>query len=80
MWVVAVTLAPSQGSAFLGTQGDEWDAIKDMGLAGLGALISMCIAALFGTRLNPKFWEDFRVKRRTPLGEVSLMQALRRDR
>jgi len=29
------------GAAFLGTQGDEWDAQKDMALAGLGALLAL---------------------------------------
>ena len=28
------------GAAFLGTQGDEWDAHRDMALAGLGALLA----------------------------------------
>jgi putative membrane protein len=33
------------GTAFLGTQGDEWDAQRDMALAGLGAVIAMSILA-----------------------------------
>ena len=37
-WWVAVLVDPAAGSAFLGTQGDQWDAQKDMGLACLGAL------------------------------------------
>ena len=47
-WVVAATVDPEAGTAYLGTQGDEWDAQKDMGLALLGALI----AALFQYRLD----------------------------
>jgi putative membrane protein len=39
-WLVAVTVDPSAGSAYLGTQGDEWDAQKDMALALLGAFIA----------------------------------------
>jgi len=31
--------------AYLGTQGDIWDAHKDMALASLGALIAMIITA-----------------------------------
>ena len=31
------------GIAYLGTQGDVWDAHKDMGLASLGALIAMLV-------------------------------------
>ena len=32
---------PSQGVAYLGTQGDVWDAQKDMGLAFTGAVAAM---------------------------------------
>ena len=39
-WVVAAIVDPEAGTAYLGTQGDEWDAQKDMGLALLGALIA----------------------------------------
>jgi putative membrane protein len=45
-WIVASIVDPSAGSAYLGTQGDEWDAQKDMAAAFLGALI----AALFQYR------------------------------
>jgi putative membrane protein len=45
-WVVAAVVDPGAGTAYLGTQGDEWDAQKDMGVAVLGALI----AALFQYR------------------------------
>ena len=44
--VVATMVAPGTGDAWLGTQGDIWDAQKDMGLAALGALLCMCITAL----------------------------------
>jgi len=36
--LAALVVEPELGSAFLGTQGDEWDAQKDAGLAMLGAL------------------------------------------
>lgn len=39
-WLTAIIVAPQAGSAFLGTQGDEWDAQKDMALALLGSIIS----------------------------------------
>ena len=35
--LVAVVIAPSAGDAYLGTQGDIWDAQKDMGAAFIGA-------------------------------------------
>jgi len=38
-WIVASIVAPEAGTAYLGTQGDPWDAEKDMGLALCGAVI-----------------------------------------
>src|SRR3546814_15696089 len=46
------------GMQYLGTQGDIWDAHKDMGLAALGALIAMLAAAAINTRLRRDLaWE-----------------------
>ncbi len=42
-WAVAAIADPEAGTAFLGTQGDEWDAQKDMALAGLGAVIAALV-------------------------------------
>ena len=39
-WLAAVILHPELGMAFLGTQGDVWDAHKDTALAMIGALIN----------------------------------------
>lgn len=39
-WLAVVILHPELGMAFLGTQGDIWDAHKDTALAMLGALIN----------------------------------------
>ncbi len=39
-WLVAVTVAPEQGMAFLASQGDEWDTQKDMASACVGAAIA----------------------------------------
>lgn len=47
--VVAVMVNPQAGDAYLGTQGDIWDAQKDMGLAALGALICMVVTAVIRT-------------------------------
>ncbi len=44
-WLVAIIVAPSAGAAYLGTQGDIWDAQKDMLAAGIGALACMLITA-----------------------------------
>jgi putative membrane protein len=40
-WAVADVFFPEQDFAYLGTQGDIWDAQKDMFMAFCGALISM---------------------------------------
>ncbi len=39
-WIYAVTTDPTAGIAFLGSQGDIWDAQKDMLADGLGAILS----------------------------------------
>ena len=44
-WGAAEFFGGDLGAAYLGTQGDVWDAHKDMALASLGALIAMCITA-----------------------------------
>jgi hypothetical protein len=43
------------GQAYLGAQGDEWDAHKDMALASLGAVIAMGITAALKWRLQRDF-------------------------
>ena len=46
-WGAAVVFGGNLGVAYVGSQGDPWDAQKDMGLAALGALLStLMIAAL----------------------------------
>ncbi len=42
-WAVADVFFPAQGDAYLGTQGDIWDAQKDMFLATLGAVLATTI-------------------------------------
>ncbi len=70
-WAAALAFGGDLGAAFLGTQGDQWDAQKDMALASLGALISMCVTAAVNYRYQRDFareWlESLRVKRRAPL-------------
>jgi putative membrane protein len=75
-WVTAVTVGSDLGAAYLGTQGDIWDAHKDMALASLGALIAMVITAIINKNMQRDFareWaESIRIKRRKPLGEEGL--------
>ena len=40
-WLVADIFFPAEGIAYLGTQGDVWDAQKDMGIAFCGAIVGM---------------------------------------
>jgi putative membrane protein len=42
--IVAVVVSPELGAAYLGTQGDEWDAQKDTALAFVGAALAMSVA------------------------------------
>lgn len=47
---------PELGVAFLGTQGDEWDAQKDMTLAVVGAAIALASSALYRARSGHEPW------------------------
>jgi putative membrane protein len=75
-WMAAEIFGGDLGIAYLGTQGDVWDAHKDMALASLGALIAMCLTGLINWRIKRDFafeWTDsLRVKSREPLGEFAL--------
>jgi len=79
-WGAAVTVGSDLGQAYLGTQGDIWDAHKDMALASLGALISMCITAMINRSMQRDFaneWaESIRVKRKRPLGEEAVRKSI----
>ena len=72
-WATAAAFGGDLGQSYLGTQGDEWDAHKDMALASLGALIAMGITAALNWRLQRDFageWaESLRVKGKAPHGE-----------
>lgn len=45
-WAVADIFFKSQGDAYLGTQGDIWDAQKDIFVAFTGAIIATTIVSL----------------------------------
>jgi len=79
-WGAALVVGGDLGAAYLGTQGDEWDAHKDMALASLGALIAMCVTAAINVALQRDFareWaESLRIHGREPLGEVAIRQML----
>ena len=82
-WATALKFGGNLGQAFLGTQGDEWDAHKDMALASLGALISMTVVAFINWKFDKRFGEEWRhslaVKGAEPLGEVKLRELIDRE-
>lgn len=49
-WVYAELAAPDAGIAFLGSQGDIWDAQKDMLADGLGGILTILLYALLRWR------------------------------
>lgn len=53
-WAVADVFFKAQGDAYLGTQGDIWDAQKDMFLATLGAILATTIVSILKEVLNIK--------------------------
>lgn len=69
-WGAAAAFGGELGAAYLGTQGDIWDAHKDMALAGLGALLAMIVTAAFNARMQRDFareWaESLRAKAADP--------------
>lgn len=81
-WLAAASVDPKAGIAFLGTQGDVWDAQKDMLNAGIGAVIAMLVAAAFHFALDRKTFvremiASFRLRHDdAPLGDEQLARAL----
>ena len=72
-WGAAIIFGGALGQAYLGTQGDVWDAHWDMALASLGALITLTIVASIHKANHRDFareWnESLRVKNPLPLNE-----------
>ena len=54
-WAAAEVFGGDLGVTYVGTQGDPWDAQKDMALAAAGALIALIATAL----VNWKYQRDF---------------------
>lgn len=79
-WGAAEYFGGDLGMAYLGTQGDVWDAHKDMALASLGALAAMTATAIINMSLQRDFareWaESLKVKRSEPLGEYEIRHML----
>lgn len=71
-WLAAANVDPAAGLAFLGSQGDVWDAQKDMTVAGIGALLAMLIIGLINVRYQPGFWQEMRASFTIQAGDAPL--------
>jgi len=76
-WGAAVVVDPEAGAAFLGSQGDIWDAQKDMFLAIIGSFGTLFLVMIIHMVYNRNFYEEFKESFRLPqddrpMGEVLL--------
>jgi len=76
-WAAASVVDPEAGAAFLGSQGDIWDAQKDMLLAIVGSLGTLMIVMMIHMVWNKDFYREFKEsfklsKDDRPMGEVEL--------
>jgi putative membrane protein len=82
-WLSAVVFGGAASGDFVGAQGDEWDAVKDMACAGVGAFLAMAATFLIAWRHDPGFGDEMRASAgpgaTPPLGEVR-MDAWKRER
>ena len=83
-WWVAIVFGGDLGIAYLGTQGDVWDAQKDMALAGLGSMIAMAVTMLviFGYKGKAYYYElreSLHVKQKEVLGEKAIEKMQRAE-
>lgn len=81
-WLAVRVVDPAAGLAFLGAQGDVWDAQKDMLLATVGAVLAMVIIFIINWIFNKDHWREFKEsfkipKGDKPLGEEKLREYLR---
>ena len=51
---VALMVSPELGEAYLGTQGDEWDAQKDMTMAIIGAFLTIMLTYTYSKLVSHK--------------------------
>jgi putative membrane protein len=80
-WAAAAYFGGELGMAYLGTQGDVWDAHKDMALASLGALIAMGVTAGINWHLQRDFarewWNSLKIRDAGPMGEEAIALMLK---
>jgi putative membrane protein len=71
-WLAAANVGPAAGLAFLGSQGNIWDAQKDMTMAGIGALLAMIVIALINMKYQPGFWQEMKASFKIEAGDAPL--------
>ena len=76
-WGAAEVFGGDLGVAYLGTQGDVWDAQKDIALAGIGAIIAMLITMIVllsykWKEYTKELGESFKIHDPNPLGEHAI--------
>ena len=82
-WGAAAVVDPEAGIAFLGSQGDIWDAQKDMLLAIIGSLGTLLIVMIIHMVYNKAFYHEFKEsfklpKDDKPMGEVLLDEMMKK--
>jgi len=79
-WGAAEFFGGDLGIAYLGTQGDVWDAHKDMALASFGAFLAMCTTLFINLRIQKNFHKEWRkslsIKNKNPLGEDEIIRLI----
>lgn len=79
-WGAALFFGGDLGVAYLGTQGDIWDAHNDMALASIGAFVAMSLTLLINLKIQRGFKEEWKtsleIKNRSPLGEDEIRRLI----
>ena len=79
-WGVVALFGDTSDSAYLGTQGDIWDAHKDVLMASLGAFLAMAMTATINYRLqrdfNKEMADSLHFHKSEPLGEDEMARML----
>jgi len=81
-WLIAISYGGTGvDMTYIGSQGDVWDAQKDMFLATFGGFLTMVVVMVINSVLNKDFWKEFkdslRIKEKKPLGEVKIQSWLK---
>lgn len=84
-WGAASVVDPEAGAAFLGSQGDIWDAQKDMFVAIVGSLGTLLLVMVVHLIYNKDFYKEFKEsftlpKDDKPMGEVLLDEMIKENK